>query len=935
MPAVSEDSRAGERLGRYKLLEVLSSSDTSEAYRATDESAGSTVRIEVLRPEFALHSKVVASFVDGPRSLSGLTHPNVSRVLAVESDDTGIPYVVQEHLEGQPLSEMLAAFPEGMALGVAMNVLLPVIDAVAAAHEAGIVHGALGTDRVLLANQAGTSVPKVVGFGHGGAGDEGPQAEGRTAPEVREGQAPNQRADVWAIGALLYETLTGQVPQGASGEREHVELEDLSPHLPTELTELVSRCLMRDAIARPRTAVELRDQLGALRRQMVGGARPAAAAAARPSPGGADGLPSMRPPPEFGARARDDESRPVEPPVKIEGLPSMRPPPVLGETPSGAPSEPPPMSQEEAFERAPLPPPAFDRAPTDPAAVMPPEPPPRPPKAAATPPAPPAPPADIALDASAPGAFEDPFAAQTDAQAAETVDDDELDAAFDETLAAEPDDDGPDEDNLDAAFGETFGAAPDGGADPALDDTLFGAKAATAQDGGAPEMPIEDDDDEPEMVVEDGDDEPEMVVEGDEVAEASGGDPDATRPDPDATRPDPDATGAEPEAPVEVKSLDALANAFGPLEGADRIGQGESDDHRRARAARNESEEQKDETAAGRAAFLAQGDKARQEDARRKARHEELKRERETRQRNQTGGGLTTKSALTAEQLARMRASQKKDESPVMRILGGLLFLIFVVTLLFAVPLLTDETGERARELLGERVKLAGVGFTVLSVIALVRMWSLQLRANPPMIKPVNTIMKIMTGCIVALVVCLFFPRGSLGPVETAARAGLPWLTSGFYLFLALYGFGSVLRQASVNVVMAGVMALMYSGALFGSYRVAMQAMYAQFDARRIADADDDEDDEDDEDDDDRGDEEDSERAFLDDVEMEDLSPEEIAKRMRTEGHDPNKGKKVRSRQLAGANGDDDVAAIEDMRNQRKGTAKQMDKLKKQMEKLR
>ena len=109
MGAAAEDSRTGESLGRYRLLEVVGTDGTCDAYRATDSRDSSEVTIRVLRPEFALQSSVVQSFVSRPRTLSGLSHPNVSRVIAVESDDTGIPYVVEERIVGQPLAEMLAA----------------------------------------------------------------------------------------------------------------------------------------------------------------------------------------------------------------------------------------------------------------------------------------------------------------------------------------------------------------------------------------------------------------------------------------------------------------------------------------------------------------------------------------------------------------------------------------------------------------------------------------------------------------------------------------------------------------------------------------------------------------------------------------------------------------------------------------------------------
>ena len=138
MGAAAHDSRTGELLNQsYELHELLEPGGVADTYRATDRKRARTVKVTLLRPEFALQSSVVQGFLSMPKTLTGLRHPNVSQVIAVESDETGIPFVVEEHVEGEPLARTIAAFPEGMPVGVAMNVVMPVIEAMAAAHKLG------------------------------------------------------------------------------------------------------------------------------------------------------------------------------------------------------------------------------------------------------------------------------------------------------------------------------------------------------------------------------------------------------------------------------------------------------------------------------------------------------------------------------------------------------------------------------------------------------------------------------------------------------------------------------------------------------------------------------------------------------------------------------------------------------------------------------
>jgi hypothetical protein len=270
----------------YELCELVDSRDTHQLYSARDTRNDRVVHIALLRPEVALRKGVAQQFVRAPKVLTQLEHPNVGRVWSVESDATGIPFVVAEPRSGQSLATMLETFPEGMPLGVAVNLLVPVVEAMAAAHGSGLGHGAFDAKHVVLTEQAGTTTPKVFGFG------------ATDAPA-------NPSEDVRAIGALMYRALSGQ----SANDKRRQPLDELAPHLPLELTELVERCLA-SADERPADARLLSDELSSLR-QRIGGQRASAVsverAVLRDSP--APAKPALKPAPSAAKLAEAADQR--------------------------------------------------------------------------------------------------------------------------------------------------------------------------------------------------------------------------------------------------------------------------------------------------------------------------------------------------------------------------------------------------------------------------------------------------------------------------------------------------------------------------------------------------------------------------------------------------------------------------------------------------
>jgi serine/threonine protein kinase len=669
MAAPARDSRSGELLNDvYELHEVLDSDGIHDTYRATDRRHARVVKVKLLRPEFALQSNVVQRFLRAPRTLTGLRHPNVSQVLAVESDETGIPFVVEEHVEGESLARTIECFPDGMPLAIALSLISKVVEAVTAAHELGVVHGRLDRDHVLLAKLAGTSVPKVVRFGSVDAGRARAASEPqRVAPELRDGKAvPDARSDVWALGALLYEALSGEPPV-VSG---HQPLTERAPDVPAELSQIVDRCLSPRPADRPARASALRDVLDATR-----------------------------------ARARPAQARGA--PAHLRGQPTSLPAAAR------------PVGRNSARARE-ISPPVLATTTADP------------------------------LAATAPG-----------------------DMAFSATMIAR--------------------SPPASATSQVMHFPT--ADAATIADADEPalEISVDEEDGAAHDADEDGD-EPEITLEPAAASLAP-------------------RRGARADEPAqEFRTLGDVAAAFGPIEGADRVGQ--ADAPRVARAPNDDAEP------ASRAKTKNKYGKARL-----RAEHEDKPSERHKpapllspKQLKQ--GNAPEKRTLSAAQMRLLRERTQQSERRRGRAVLALLFFLFVVFLVFAIPVLIDPTRTKARELLGERAQLAVGAFALLSVIALVRTWALQIQASPTLLRPVTITLKVVTALVCVLASTFFLPRGALGPAEVGARAALPWAGSAFYLFLAMYGLAMGLREASGRALYGVALALLHAGAFFGSYRV-------------------------------------------------------------------------------------------------------------------
>jgi len=307
------DSLVGRVLdARYTVTSRIARGGMATVYLAMDNRLDREVAVKVMHPHLADDEQFVARFHREAKAAARMSHPNVVSVFDQGADDE-IVYLVMEHVPGTTLRDLLNE-RSALTPGEALSVLEPLLDALAAAHRAGVVHRDVKPENVLLTDDGRV---KVADFGLARAattsqtGTTTGMLMGTAAylsPELVLRGVADARADVYAAGILLFEMLTGrqpftgEVPVQVAYQHVHAEVpapSTLDPGLPVELDELVLWSTARDPDERPRDARELVHEVRAVRAAMSEPvldrppqAVPAGASAARVGAGDLDPTPT-------------------------------------------------------------------------------------------------------------------------------------------------------------------------------------------------------------------------------------------------------------------------------------------------------------------------------------------------------------------------------------------------------------------------------------------------------------------------------------------------------------------------------------------------------------------------------------------------------------------------------------------------------------------
>jgi len=286
---------AGLQLGPYRIDSLIASGSMAEVYRARDTRLDRSVALKVLVPGVAMDADRLARFAQEARATALLNHPNVVGLYDIGVHD-GLPYVVTELLQGATLRGQLARGP--LRVRVALRQAIEIAHGLAAAHDAGIVHRDLKPENIFVTSDGRV---KILDFGLAKCRKEAlglPHQDsskstqpgvifgtvGYMSPEQVRGTDTDERSDIFSVGVILYEMLSGVAPfHGESAiETLHAILKDDAPPLsagreaPPELELVVRHCLEKKREARFQSAHDLAFVLEFLVLARAGAARSAA-----------------------------------------------------------------------------------------------------------------------------------------------------------------------------------------------------------------------------------------------------------------------------------------------------------------------------------------------------------------------------------------------------------------------------------------------------------------------------------------------------------------------------------------------------------------------------------------------------------------------------------------------------------------------------------
>jgi serine/threonine-protein kinase len=302
----TRDPLISMKLGEYELRSRIGVGGMGFVYDGIQPLIGKRVAVKVLRPELAQAPEQVARLLAEARAVNAIRHRGIIDIFGFGQVPDGRQYIVMEFLDGQPLDAYLAE-KNRLPPTEALSILDEVLAALGAAHGAGVVHRDLKPSNIFLVREpGGTRYVKLLDFGlakQGQSGGAARTAQTRTdmvvgtpeymAPEQARGQAVGPMTDLYAMGVVTFEMVTGRLPFIGTSPvdllMKHVDARpprpsEFIPELPPALDAFILQMLTKDPEARPGSADALRQQLHRLRRTML---RPTRAQTAANGLGGA------------------------------------------------------------------------------------------------------------------------------------------------------------------------------------------------------------------------------------------------------------------------------------------------------------------------------------------------------------------------------------------------------------------------------------------------------------------------------------------------------------------------------------------------------------------------------------------------------------------------------------------------------------------------
>jgi tetratricopeptide (TPR) repeat protein len=258
---------------RYQVVEEMGRGGMGRVYKVIDTKLKEELALKLIHPEIAVDERIIKRFRNELKMARKISHKNVCRMYHLEEDE-GIHYLTMEFIRGESLKDMIGMMGQ-LSPGQALSVVKQVCEGLAEAHRLGVVHRDLKPGNIMIDREGNV---RIMDFGIA----RSLKAKGITrtgtmigtpeymSPEQVEGLETDQRSDLYSLGVILYEMVTGRIP--FDGEtpfsialkhktEKPQDPRDINPQIPENLSRLIMRCLEKDREKRYQTAEELLSEL--------------------------------------------------------------------------------------------------------------------------------------------------------------------------------------------------------------------------------------------------------------------------------------------------------------------------------------------------------------------------------------------------------------------------------------------------------------------------------------------------------------------------------------------------------------------------------------------------------------------------------------------------------------------------------------------------
>ncbi len=281
------------KIGEYEITARIGVGGMGVVYEGKQPLIGKRVAVKVLLPSFSREKELVERFIAEARAVNEIRHRGIVDIFGMGQLPDGSHYLVMEYLEGEPFDRLIKRRGGEMPIGEVLGLMEEILDALDAAHAAGIIHRDIKPSNLFLVNGGrGRSYVKLLDFGIAKLGvsnnSDTPQTRASVimgtpdyiSPEQARGRPISARTDIYALGVVLFEMLTGERPfQGENTLATmwmHVEdaapsASDLRPDIPPQLDELILWAMEKDPAKRPQSAEDMRAHIESIRASLLPG----------------------------------------------------------------------------------------------------------------------------------------------------------------------------------------------------------------------------------------------------------------------------------------------------------------------------------------------------------------------------------------------------------------------------------------------------------------------------------------------------------------------------------------------------------------------------------------------------------------------------------------------------------------------------------------